>query len=312
MQQQKKINLIIVIIFTFVSLTSVFVISGQVTDAKDIMDENIEFTLLQLGRIRLLIAQRWEFLCPREFLIFRDCQKVRLSGFNPVWRYDRYILNDLKSGAEFDPYQTSKGTGLQFKEKKMVDIGCLTPTFPSSVSPEYMPNPMLYNFYPYHLNGFHLVLRNGKFECKKDVLKNDLEISFESLLLKDESVAYNAGVLTGFFSYVDKYEGHLREKGLIMKKRGDGYFPVHLTTGAMIELPPREAFVSYSIEAINAWARERMKSEQFGGGDYLKKRRFSTGPKMEIDKDILEKEVLDLYGVKIHWNQAEKRYELEE
>jgi hypothetical protein len=268
--------------------------------------EGIDNSLRDLGEIRLGVRDVSDCTLPLEFFIFDHRQKIRSEGFDAVWRNDRYILEDLERGEELDPFRLRQETKL--RSTKMIDKDSnVRKRFPGLISPAYLHSPLMQKLYCYQLHGFHLVCRKSAFFGDKflyvaDVRKKDLVIGFEQFLLKEEAVAYNASTLVGDPMRMELSESHLRGLGYIMKKKGDGYVPVSLETGAVAAFPPKELYVRDVLRRINEGAEE----------DYLARRRFSTDFHSELDSGVLGKEVLDLYGVEIRWNDTNRRYDIVE
>ncbi len=275
--------------------------------------EGIDNSLRDLGEVRLGVLDVADYNLPREFFIFGHRQKIRSEGFDAVWRNDRYILRDLEGGEELDPFRLRQETKL--RSTKTIDRG--SKWSPGLISPAYalMIAPYIHELYCYQLHGFHLVRRKSmffedKFLYVTDVREKDLEIGFEQFLLKEEAVAYNASALAGDNMYMELSESHLRGLGYIMKKKGDGYVPVSLETGAMAAFPPKELYVRDVLRSIND---DMLRSINNGiKGDYLAERRFIDNFSSDISDAVLGKEVLDLYGVEIRWNDTELQYEIVE
>ncbi len=277
--------------------------------------EGIDNSLRDLGEIRLGVRDVADYNLPREFFIFDRRQKIRSEGFDAVWRNDRYILKDLEGGEELDPFRLRQETELRSTKVIDKDSDVMRQRFPGLISPAYLHSPLMEKLYCYQLHGFQLVWRDSmifedRFLYVTDVREKDLEIGFEQFLLKEEAVAYNTSALVGDRMNMELRESHLRGLGYIMKKKGDGYVPVSLETGAMAVFPPKELYVRDVLRSIN---EDMLRIINNGvKGDYLARRRFSSGFHSEIIDAVLGKEVLDLYGVEIRWNDTESRYEIVE
>ncbi len=267
-------------------------------------NDDVRKMLFELGQIRLRILRRGDLDYPQEFVIFEYRQRIEDAGFDLVWRDDRYVLKDLNDGKELDPFQSGAARRLGANgrfgkgEHEVRRV-------PGSISPAYMPHPFMSRLYRYELNGFHLVQRYRKYFYTKNIRKNDLQIKLEQLLLKEEAVAFNVSSVEDAdymgLAYLDEYESHLKGRGFIMKKERNSYVPVSLETGSPAELPPKEVFVPDALRTINSETK---------GTDYLAKRRVRADMHSEIDRGVLAKKTLDLYGVEIRWVNVLKQYRM--
>ncbi len=264
---------------------------------------SIKKALVDLGAMRLGIPVRGGAGIPRQFYVFEQRQRIREAGFDPVWKGDRYILRNIENGEEIDPFISGKR---MFNPTEVIDEDRDVRTWISPSTFVNEPNVEFVRAYFYHLKGFDIVLRDDKLLYVTDVRDSDAPIPVEQWLVKYKAVYFNVCVLASIIPETVRNEEPLRRRGYIMKKTGDGYVPVSLETGAMPPLPPKELYINDAITSINSDAK-RFKN------DYLAKRRFQMeSDRFVININVVEKEVLDLYGVEIRWNEVKRQYELVE
>jgi hypothetical protein len=282
-------------------------------DVEYVRHEDLKRHLFELGAIRLAIVPEditysrgplsWQGGCPPQFLFFDRRQRIRQAGFEPVWRNDRYILRDMISKQEIDPFSLYPGKGPNSR-KEIDDDEYLRKLFPMLDL-----NDLLFNVYYRQLNGFHLVLRpegssGDKLFFVRNIQEKDLEVALDKLIVLDDTITFNCGAEWGMRV---ESEVHLKERGFIMKKRRDGHIPVSLETREMAELPPKQFFVDAALRNINHEAREH-------GGPLplMGQRHVPWDSRVEpINRPYyVEGVLLELYGLEIRWNKMERRYEL--
>jgi hypothetical protein len=258
-------------------------------DLKNARDESMRKLLFDLSGIELKMAVETVDR-PREFFEFDLRQRIRNAGFDPVWRDNRYVLRDISSGNESDPLLSKRGIefrlGEQFeiqrrrhekgkmKREGMMSFNVYTYESPSHLLPE---------MYYYHLNDFHLVLRGGQSVYAKNIQADEQELTLDAAFIMHQTMMYNVNEGTPLTRYIEMSEALLKERGFIMKRRGDAYFPVTLETGTVPELPPKSIFVDAALNELNC---------------------------QDPVTKYVAKTTLDMYGVEIVWDEAEKRYEI--
>lgn len=309
MRHQKIIMIFLITLSCFLFIKGLWEYFEQRPDVEITEDESMENMLFELGQIRLRMTRHWEFDQPREFFIFNHRQKIRKSGFDPVWRDDRYILKNMGSGGEVDFFRSRSENRFNLRKKINQD------KFVREVMSAYVDysaridEELLAKIYHLQLNGFHLVSRHtsffgNKFLFVKDIRKNDLIIALEELLLLDASISYNCAEE---FGGGVRSEVILRERGFIMKERGDVCFPVYLKTGGMPELPPKEIFIYDALNRINEYAKWRGKADltikHIDSG--IGSRGRFLGRPYYVDRVMLE-----LYGFAIRWDKSREQYEM--
>jgi hypothetical protein len=288
-----------------------------VEDIEDARHEDLKRHLFALGAIRLAILPRnpshshfrrllpWQEGRPPQFLFFNHLQKIRQAGFEPVWRDNRYIAIDMITKQELDPFSLSPGKGLNSR-KEIDEDDYLREQF----SMLHLDDLIFYTYYR-QLYGFHLVLRPGgysgdKLLFVKNVQEKDLEVTLEQLMALDDTITFNCGEQWG---HGIKSEAHLKERGFIMKKRGNGHIPVSLETGEMAELPPKQFFVDTALRNINNDAREHGGPLPLMGQRHIYRPGIGSWETPRYRPYYVEKVLLELYGLEIRWNEAERRYE---
>jgi hypothetical protein len=273
-------------------------------------NEELKKLLCELGAVRLRFS--WWLGPDREFFIFNHRREIRELGFDPEWKDDRYILKNIGTGEEVDPFHMDKAEGHRSTKKAEEDVE-VREAIVNAFTTIYMGYGLFSNVYERQLDGLHLVARPGgfffrksRFPFVKDVQREDHKIEIEELFMLNAALVYNGGVLFGpNFNDVHRSEEHLRERGYIMKRRGDGYVPVLLETGTIPKFPPREIFVDETLHRIN--------DSEDVIDPALRRIPWNTEFGFFGPRPIwVEKELLDLYGVEIRWNDSEEQYELVE
>jgi hypothetical protein len=251
-------------------------------DLKSAGDDSPRQLLFELRQMELNTAC-WTIDRPSEFFDFDRRQRIRKAGFDPVWRDGDYILRDISSGNEFDPFLSKQGIEFRFSER--FDRGefwmesLIYFDAYKYESKSCLPAEMHY----YLLNGFHLVLKDDKSYYTRNIMDDDQELTLEAAFLMHYTMMYNVTANSEIATNIERSEAYLRGRGFIMTRRGDDYFPVSLETGAGPELPPKSVYVAAALDELNR-------------GEAVTK--------------YVAKTTLDMYDVGIAWNESEKRYEL--
>lgn len=274
----------------------------------------IQDALLETGTKRVRIDRGSRFL-PAELYIFERLQKIRNMGYVPVWKNHKYILRDSASGKEVDPFLW-EGNWLRrirwLRGDQSIYFGGAASNGNTVLFCDLhdIPEPWLFGLYYSKIYASRLVVRDDKFLGGEPLRKNDQEISFEQIVVRNAAMIFN---------WESNYpipherlalgEGDLRDYGFIMKKGKRCYLPVNLESGKQLTLTAEPIIVDLALGRINSLSREH-------GIDFSNKERLvqtvaehSMYRSPEL-KAITAIELLNLYGVDIRFNKTIGQWEI--
>jgi len=253
-----------------------------------------------------LEAQASQEPLPLELEMFDKFQHIRRAGYAPVWKDYRYILKDEKSGDEIDPFIRADGragsSGLsRFPDlrSKLGDV--LFGDIYGIRDPDFVR--LEAHLYHYKLYNARVVLRDNEYVFADTTREADYPISFEGILLRNKAAIYN---LSFSIPHVHS-EAVLRDHGIIMRRKNGQYHPEYLEGERKPELPAKPVVITRALRVLNQEA-ERHGKDFLTPEGYEKIRYVMEGAPGYMG--LMAKELLELYGVKFRWNEANQQYEI--
>jgi hypothetical protein len=213
-----KVALIPLLIASFICILILWSHKGwnvafEIDDGGYFPERDIDDMLLHLGKESLGLINHRDRHQPRDFRRFEFMQHIRAAGFEPLWKGDRYILRDLKSGRTSDPFRLRPDK--KFSGVSEIVLGRRERDLILNPGSSHFPNTtdiILSEIYSHQVMGFHLVARDKEFMYVRNVLPTDMEITFEQLFLRDTVVSYNAYALQVNLCYVERNEEILNKR----------------------------------------------------------------------------------------------------
>jgi len=247
----------------------------------------------------------------KELEMFHKFQYIRREGYIPIWRDYRYILKDVISGEEIDPFLQAGWHGVFSGADQPLNLVLDT-------GDDVLFSNILglrdYNFtrfesllFYYKLCNARVVVRDNEFLFADEMREGDYDTTFQGILLRNEAARYNWAWLPNDMAAADAI---LRDYGVIMRRVGAQYFPEYLDTGERIEFPAQPAVAERVLRVLNKTAKEHGKDFVTPEGYYrMNANLIDTGWTIGI-KGHVAKEFLELYGIIYRWDEANQQYEM--
>ncbi len=220
-----------------------------------------------------------------------------------MWNGHKYIFWGPITGEKIDPFlwKTSFSKRLVGDRTLALDRGDYDALFDNFLLDQPFQN-YLKELYTSEVFGLQTVLQDSRFLVTDQVEAGEYEITFKEALLRNEAIKW------GLYRW-SRSEAFLRERGYIMMSAsGRGCVPVDLVTANPLDLPAKSTVVPRAIHEINNLSATY-------GKDFFTKEGFQrSGAAISLTDPrflgLVAKRLLDLYGVRLHWNEGKNQYEI--